>query len=210
MVVKKKLFLEFSCSTRVKPISKEMFWWMQKAGFKHILFGLETGSEDLLKSIHKNITQKDVIKLFNMLKDFNFIITTFLMCGFPGENDETVSQTINLVQKIQKIHYIYIAGVGKLWVYPGTEVYEKMKNAGYINDDFWLSEESSPYYTVEYSLEKLVEFEERIMDNVSLEKILTFRGFKNHFMKMPMQILGFLARNPRRIAGIVRYMIKGY
>src|SRR4030043_1681461 len=104
-----------------------MFWWMEKAGFKKIMFGLETGSEDLLKSIHKNISQKDVIELFNTLKHFKFVVTTFLMCGFPGENDETISQTIDLVQRTQKIHYNWIAGVGKLWVYPGTEVYETMK-----------------------------------------------------------------------------------
>ena len=210
MIIEKKISLIFSCSTRVKPISKEMFQWMEKAGFKNIMFGLETGAENLLQSIHKNITHKDVIELFNVLKHFKFVITTFLMCGFPGENDETIAQTIDLVQRTQKIHYNYIAGVGKLLVYPGTEVYERMKEAGRINDDFWLTDKPVPYYTVEYPFEKLVEFEQRIMNAVSIEKILTPKGFKNHFMKMPITILGFLAGHPRRLAGIIRYMIRGY
>jgi radical SAM superfamily enzyme YgiQ (UPF0313 family) len=210
MVIEEKLSLTFECSARVKPISREMFWWMEKAGFKKIMFGLETGSEDLLKSIHKNITQKDVIELFNALRHFKFVVTTFLMCGFPGENEETISQTIDLVRRTQKIHYNWIAGVGKLWVYPGTEVYEKMKNAGHINDDFWLSDKPVPYYTVEHSFKKLVEFEERIMNSVSIGRIFTLKGFKNHFMKVPRPILGYAIKHPRHLAGIIKGTIKGY
>ena len=208
MIIKANLKLTFECSARVKPISSDMFYWMEKAGFKKIMFGLETGSEKLLKSIHKNISQKDVIKLFETLKPFKFVITTFLMCGFPGENDDTISETIKLVQATQKIRYNWIAGVGKLWVYPGTEVYNIMKKSDCIDDDFWLSEKQVPYYTVEHSLEKLVEFENRIMDSVSIGRVFTLRGFKNHFLIMPLVIIKFILQNKEILRIITSTPIK--
>ncbi|CAD6491935.1 MAG: Ribosomal protein S12 methylthiotransferase RimO [Candidatus Argoarchaeum ethanivorans] len=208
MVVDANLKLTFECSARVKPISSEMFYWMERAGFTKIMFGLETGSQKLLKSIHKNINKNDVINLFKTLKPFNFTITTFLMCGFPGENDKTISETIDLVQTTQKIHYSWIAGVGKLWVYPGTEVYDQMKNAGQIDDDFWLSDKSVPYYTVEHNSKKLIEFENKIMYGVAIDRILTLRGFKNHFLKMPMVITKYILQNKEFVTVIFGASLK--
>ena len=203
MLIDLNLKLTFECSARVKPISYDMFYWMEKAGFKKIMFGLETGSIKLLQSIHKNITQNDVIELFETLKPFNFIITTFLICGFPGEDDNTIQETIELVQKTQKIKYNWIAGIGKLWVYPGTEVYDEMKKSSHIDDSFWLSEKSVPYYTVDHSIEKLIEFENEIMDSVSIYRIFTLRGFKNHFLVMPSTIVRYIVKNKKMLPAII-------
>ena len=208
-LVEKKLSLTFECSARVKPVSEEMFYWMQKAGFKKIMFGLETGSRKLLQAIHKNIVPDDVIELFNMLKKFNFTITTFLMCGFPGENDETIEDTIKLVNRTQDIYYNWIAGVGKLLVYPGTEVYEMMKAAGDIDDGFWLTDAPVPLYTVEHSLEELCQYEDRLMDSVSVERLFTLRGFLKHFMKYPFKIIAFFVRNPKYLIILLYRALRG-
>jgi len=179
------LGVDFVCSARVKPISEEMFLWMRKAGFTKIMFGLETGSPKLLDAIHKKITRQDVLDLFNALRPFDFDITTFLMCGFPGETLETIDETIALVRETQRIHYNWIAGVGKLFVYPGTEVYSVMKAAGKIDDSFWLTDKPVPYFTVEHDLQGLIRLEERLMVNLSFLRIFTFKGFINHFLSMP-------------------------
>ncbi|WP_321431336.1 B12-binding domain-containing radical SAM protein [uncultured Methanolobus sp.] len=208
MIIDLDMQLTFECSARVKPISSEMFHWMEKAGFKKIMFGLETGSDKLLDSIHKKITKEDVFKLFDTLKPFDITITTFLMCGFPGEDMNTIHETIELVQNTQKIHYNLITGVGILWVYPGTEVYEIMKNSGEITDDFWMSDEPVPYFTVEHDVNELIEYENIILDHVSLYRILTFSGFKNHFLVMPTTIIRFILKNRNLLPTILAMPIK--
>lgn len=154
-IVRRKIRIDFTCSARVKPASKELFEWMERAGFVAIGFGLETGCERLMKSIHKNVTQEDVVQVFEMLKDSKMSITTFLMVGFPGETFETVEETIHFVKRLQKIKYYEFQGVARLWVYPNTEVYEIMKTAGMIEDSYWLTDGNVPYFTVENSLEDL-------------------------------------------------------
>ena len=38
-IIKRKIKLKFRCQGRIKPVSKEMFYWMEKANFYEILFG---------------------------------------------------------------------------------------------------------------------------------------------------------------------------
>jgi len=203
LIIEADLKLKFICSARVKPVSREMLQWMQRAGFVKIMFGLETGSPALLKSTHKNIEPKDVIDLFKLLREFDFDVTTFLMCGFPGETDTTISETISLVRDTQKIYYNYIAGIGKLWVYPGTEVYQIMKTNGCIDDEFWMTDSSVPYFTAEHSFEKLVEFEERMMNELSIDRVFTRKGFISQIPYMWREILIYLVKHPRHLIVIL-------
>jgi len=163
-IVRRKIKIQFWCSARIKPASVELFKLMEEAGFKAIGFGLETGSAKLLNSIHKSITREDVIETFEMLKDININIFTYLMVGFPGENKETMAETIDLIKKLQKIKYFEFAGVARLWVYPNTEVYEYLCEAGQIDDSFWLTNKDVPYFTLEHTEEEL----ERMVTDITM------------------------------------------
>lgn len=189
LIIAADLGITFGCLARVKPISSEMFYWMEKAGFITIDFGLETGSEKLLESIHKDITQKDVINLINILKPFNFAIFFLVMCGFPGENDRTIRDSVSFIQSIQKENYVRVFSIGKLEVFPGQEVYDIMKKAGYIDDDYWMTEKPVPYYTVEHDFQKLIEYENYILDRVGIKRIFTINGFRYQFIKIPIAII---------------------
>ena len=163
-VIRRGIRTNFICSARIKPASQELFTLMAQAGFTSIGFGLETGSERLMKSIHKSITRADVVNTFRMLKGVDINVSTYLMVGFPGETDETVGETISLIKELQRIKYFEFAGVARLWVYPDTEVYHRMKEAGLIDDNFWLGSEDVPFYTVEHPMEEL----DRMVVRISL------------------------------------------
>jgi len=66
-----------------------------------------------------------------------------------------VTETIDLIKKLQKIKYFEFAGVARLWVYPNTEVYDQLRYAGMIDDIFWLTEKDVPFFTLEHSAEEL-------------------------------------------------------
>ncbi|MCG2711225.1 MAG: B12-binding domain-containing radical SAM protein [Candidatus Omnitrophica bacterium] len=163
-IIRRKIKVQFLCSARIKPASVELFKLMEDAGFKSIGFGLETGSAKLLKSIHKSITREDVIETFKMLKGINISIHTYLMVGFPGENKETVAETIDLIKRLQKIKYFEFAGVARLWVYPNTEVYEHLRGAGRIDDSFWLTDKDVPFFTLEHTEREL----ERMVTDIAM------------------------------------------
>jgi len=154
---------KFVCQGRIKPISREMFYWMEKAGFVKMIFGIETGAKKLLESIHKGITKEDCINTFNILKEFkNIEVVKNLIVGFPGETEETVNETIEFTKELQRIIKMDYFYAFPLWVYPGTEVYQIGKSRGWIDDSYWLTNKPCPNFTLEHPMEWLIKMSNKI------------------------------------------------
>jgi len=170
-IIKRGIKLDFKCQGRIKPVSAEMFKWMEKAGFIEICFGIETGSARMLKSIHKDITPEDCIKTFKLLKDYPKIKPVkFLMVGFPGETLETVDESIETSIKLHKIIKMDFFLASPLWIYPGTEVYDYGKSKGWIDDSYWLTNKPCPYFTLEHPASWLVKMQNRIAMKLMLSQ----------------------------------------
>jgi anaerobic magnesium-protoporphyrin IX monomethyl ester cyclase len=160
---------KFVCQGRIKPVSREMFYWMEKAGFVRIGFGIETGAKKLLESIHKGITKEDCFNTFNILKEFKKIeVTKNLIVGFPGETEETVNETIEFTKELQKIIKMDYFYAFPLWVYPGTEVYQIGKSKGWIDDSYWLTDKPCPNFTLEHPMEWLIKMSNKISIETSI------------------------------------------
>lgn len=164
-LIKRKIKLKFDGQGRIKPISREMIYWMEKAGFNSLYFGVESGSEKILKSCNKNITKEEIIKTWNLCKEFPKIqIEKCIMVGLPGETEETVNETIEFIKRIQKIKKSSTNFYASpLWVFPGTEVYQIAKDKGVITDDYWLTDKPVPFYTVEHSEKWLMQMSNKIL-----------------------------------------------
>lgn len=184
-IVKRKIKMEFVCSGRMKPVSKELVKKLEAANFKLVNLGLESGNEKILQMAHKNITKADVVKVFKLFSDSLVALFTFLIIGLPGETPETLMETIKFVKKLQKIKYVLYKNMAILTIYPGTEVYEIAKAYGIINDDFWLSDKSVPLFTVEHSQKELFDYKEIMLNHLSLDRFWTRAGFKAQFTMIP-------------------------
>ena len=128
---------------------------MKSAGFVNIGFGLETGSETLLNSIHKQLTHQQIIQAVELIKKVNINISTYLMVGFPGESMKTVEETIRFIKRLKAIKPYRLMGVAPLWIYPKTEIFEIAKKQGLLDESYWLTVKDVPYYTADYSFYRL-------------------------------------------------------
>lgn len=195
-IVKRGIKLEFTCSGRMKPLNAQMIAALEKAGFTHILFGLESGAKEILKTSKKAITKEDAINAIELFSKTSIRVTMFFIIGLPGETIETVKETIELVQTLQRIKYIWLGDqMGILFIYPGTEVYEIAKAKGFIDDGYWLTDKNTPFYTAEHSIETLREFEDMMLNHLSLSRMFTSSGFE---AQKKMIYLIFLDRYFRR------------
>ena len=176
---------EFVCSARVKPICEEMVDKLVQANFKHILFGLESGTDEILFRCHKNITQKDVERAFTLFSKTDIEITTFLIVGLPGETDATNLNTANFIKKLQRIKYVFFRDIGILGIYPGTEIFRLSKEAGIIDDEYWMTDKRVPLYTVDYTEEKLYEMKDELLNHIAAERIVKPVGFVRQWMMIP-------------------------
>lgn len=184
-IVRRKIKLKFICSGRLKPISKELITALEKAGFIRVLLGLESGSDKVLKLTNKGITKDDAVNAIKLFKNSPINFLPYMIAGLPGEDINTVKETIKFMKKLQRIKYIPIGGFPILWVYPGTEVYEKVKAAGLINDEYWLTDKPVPHYTVENTIEEIRKFNEMLTVNLDLHKFFTLPGFWAQITVLP-------------------------
>jgi len=199
-IIKRKIKMDFVCSGRFKPISKELVKRLEEANFKRVLLGLESGDNGILKACHKGINQDDVLNTFKLFSKSPINLKTFLIVGLPGENIKTIKETAKFIKKMQKMKYVsYGNSSNFLIIYPGTEVYEIAKSKGVINDEFWLSDKEIPIYTAENSYEELNKLGSILLDNIAFKRIITPRGFKAQFEMIPYLVKYLLTKIKEKI-----------
>ena len=207
-IIRRKIKMEFVCSGRMKPLSKELVVRLEKANFKKVMLGLESANEGILRSAHKNITQNDVIKAFQLFSHSSIYLHAFLIVGLPGETLETVMETANFVKNLQKIKYVDYDSLALLTIYPGTEIYEIAKDSGLIDDNFWLSDKPTPIFTVENSLDQLFHFNDIILNHISKNRFFTKAGLNAQFTMLPYIIKYLFSRRNKIVVSVLSRLLK--
>jgi len=95
--------LTFKAQARCNPkvVSEALLRKMYRAGFKAIMWGIESGSPRVLKSIKKGISPEDVKTIFKRSKRAGIKNFGFFMVGNYGETHEDILLTKDLIDEIQ-------------------------------------------------------------------------------------------------------------
>lgn len=180
-IINRGIKTQFVASARFRPISEEVVYKMEEAGFVQVLFGLESGAEEVIKGMRKGISKEHVRYGLDLFAKTSMKATAFIIAGLPGETDETIDETIDFVQELQNINYLFYDDIGVAMVYPGTEMYEMVKATGKIDDDYWLTDGDVPYFTdtigAVHTYEKLLGMKEKIRKAIALNFLFTPEGF---------------------------------
>lgn len=117
-----------SC-TNIKLLKK-----LKDNGCQAVAIGTESGSDKILGNIKKDITKKQNLKAIKNLKKVDLTSHTYFILGLPGENKETIKETLNFIETAQPD---FIAP-NTPKPYPHTPLYNYMvKNDFLIDKDFW-------------------------------------------------------------------------
>ena len=117
---------------RANLIDEEILKNLKKMNVVMMEFGLESGSEKILKYLKKGqVTVKDNRKALELCKKFGIKTNGSLIIGSPEETEEDLKQTLSLLndENLDKSH------VCQLTPYPGTEIWEYAKKMGIVSDD---------------------------------------------------------------------------
>lgn len=103
---------------------------IREMGGYSIAFGIESGNQAILDSIGKGITLDQARKAVYLAKKLGFEVWAFLMLGLPDDNEQTMAQTIAFAKELDP----HIAKFNVLKPYPGSKIYEQMKQDGLIDN----------------------------------------------------------------------------
>lgn len=91
--------IEWRCQTRLPGLQPELLQWMRAAGCVEIHTGLETGSEEMQRSISK-LTLAEFQHLRRVGEDLGITITPNVMIGLPGETWESALESIRFFHRL--------------------------------------------------------------------------------------------------------------
>lgn len=104
--------------THVSFMDETMIRKLKQAGVSKIEMGVETGNDEIMKSIGKGITKEKVLKAFNLCKKYKIKTGAFFILGHPQDTKKSIWETIKFAAKINPTEPIF----GILVPFPGTKI----------------------------------------------------------------------------------------
>jgi len=151
-IVKEKFDINFHCEARIEG-TKEMYKYMDKANFKTIFFGMESGSQRVLDYYHKNITpaqSKLAIKKARKA-GIDMIFASFIL-GAPIEKLSDIKKTIQLALSLD----IEYAMFHIFEVFPGIKIWDELIEQNKLDENkYWetgIRVPELPFYDIELEL----------------------------------------------------------
>ena len=125
------LILRCGNGIRADRVDKEVLQAMKEAGFTYVSYGVESGSDAVLKTLKKGEKLEEIETAIKISTDLGFDVTLFFVVGSPGETVADVEQSINLSLK----YPVFDVRFYNLIPYPGTELYKWVKEKNYFVKD---------------------------------------------------------------------------
>ncbi|MBF0307496.1 MAG: B12-binding domain-containing radical SAM protein [Alphaproteobacteria bacterium] len=122
------LGLRWAALSRVDRVDRDLLSMMGRAGCHEIEYGIESGSMRMLEAMGKGVTLDQVRRALRMSHEAGIKNKAFLVHGYPGENEESVGQTIAFLDEVGDL-------IGRMSLFrfvplPGSFVYNQAKCLG--------------------------------------------------------------------------------
>jgi anaerobic magnesium-protoporphyrin IX monomethyl ester cyclase len=125
------------CNMRFGVLKEEDYKLMGKAGFRFILFGLESANQNTLDKIDKNLKPEQIEDGVKWAKKAGLDPHITVMMGYPWETKEDATKSIELAKYLFKRGYIDTLQATIVIPYPGTPLFKDCKNNGWLLTEDW-------------------------------------------------------------------------
>ncbi|MCW3984537.1 MAG: B12-binding domain-containing radical SAM protein [Candidatus Bathyarchaeota archaeon] len=130
-IKKEKMNIVWYCNTRVNLVDESLLKIMYAGGCRGISFGIESGSQKILDNAEKGITVQQAEYAIRLVKKVGIKVYCSFIFGLPGENWDTVKETIKFVKRTLPTGAQFNVAVP----YPGTELQRIATEKGWIGKD---------------------------------------------------------------------------
>jgi anaerobic magnesium-protoporphyrin IX monomethyl ester cyclase len=111
--------------TRADYADKELYKKMKKAGVKTLLFGLESGNQDVLDFYDKRVKLQQIRETIKLAREMKFLTVGSFILGAPIETEEHIENTIKFACSLP----LDVALFSALGYMKGSQLwYEAVKN----------------------------------------------------------------------------------
>ena len=118
----KKLNIIWRCSVNTNTLTPELTEAMFDSGCRQVDFGIESGSDKMLKIMKKPSNVKQHESAIRTARKAGMITKCMLMVGLPGETDEDIEETISFIRRNDSDMYALTV----FMPFPGCDIAENI------------------------------------------------------------------------------------
>lgn len=123
-VIKQDAVVPFECITRAERLNDEVLQLLKEAGCFRVWIGAESGSQKIIDTMDRRVDVNVVKKAIQKTNNLGIETGTFIMLGYPNEEEEDIRNTVQYLKDANPTHFtITIA-------YPikGTSLYSEIED----------------------------------------------------------------------------------
>ncbi len=185
-----RLDLTWSCFSRIDTFDEDLFRMMKTSGCHQVMFGVETGNREILKSINKRQDPDAVEGVIRSCQRLGLDVRAAFMLGNPGETEESIQENIRYAVRLDPDLALFNIATP----YPGTEMFQWAEKNNYLRTKAW----------DEYDLSAPI----MELPTISSEKVLHYyKAAHRRFLLRP----GFIWKRLKKLrqAEELRSMVRG-
>ena len=118
--------LQWGVDLRVGIFNEEDYRLMYDAGCRWIFFGIESGSREMQRRIHKNINYDAIKPTIELLNHIGFTTMASFIVGFPDETEDQLRETTKMINELP----LGLTPIFHFTPLPGTELYDDLVAQG--------------------------------------------------------------------------------
>jgi len=131
-ITKTNAIIPFECITRAERLNDEILQLLKEAGCFRIWIGAESGSQKIIDAMDRRVDVDVVKKAIQKTNRLGMETGTFIMLGYPGEDEADINTTIQYLKEANPTHYTITVA------YPikGTSLYNEIEDKITVQPDW--------------------------------------------------------------------------
>ena len=118
--------LTWSCDARASDVTEDGLRLMKRAGCWQIAYGVETGSERIMKFLKKRVTFEQIHNAVSWARKAGISTKGFFILGHPTETRQSIRETVDLMIALD----LDVVGLTFFTAYPGSPIYPDIGRYG--------------------------------------------------------------------------------
>ncbi len=131
-IIRRKLNMHWASSFHPAFADRGLVELMREAGCSVISLGCDSGSEKMLKVLRKGFRKEHLRAAMDLLEEMEINYILSLLIGGPGENRQTVEETVDFLKDRHPFMLDFCVGIRLM---PGTALRDIAVNEGVIRAD---------------------------------------------------------------------------
>ena len=133
-MIEEKLNIFWECQTQVRLVDRELIGLMKESGCIVLSYGIESGSDTILKEMKKGITVELAHQAIEWTHEAGIAPGANFIAGFPSETVETLKQTRDFLLSLSHVNWVSPPEIDFVVPLPDTELFHTAVEMGVIDD----------------------------------------------------------------------------